>query len=255
MNRTVHSRFEHGLPLVLLLLLAISVAAPSAFAAKAGNVVIAKGAVQASMDGKSRGLQRRSEIQEQETVTTGAASRTQLRFVDGALLTLNENAELAITEYTYRDPGGKPDKVLLRLAKGGFRTVTGAIGKTDHSAYKVETPLASIGIRGTLFSVFYDIVKEILEVIVEQGRVLVTSETGSIMIGPGEQYTGVRVRADGSFEPFVAPGTRTGPGRTDEDPGKYPGESDDHISIPSRTGGSDSNSLSNELEGNPPVGP
>jgi hypothetical protein len=40
-------------------------------------------------------------------------------------------------------------RAFFRLLKGGFRTVSGLIGKADVNAYKVSTPVATIGIRGT----------------------------------------------------------------------------------------------------------
>ena len=41
----------------------------------------------------------------------------------------------------------------FRLLKGGFRTVTGLIGKTDRAQYRVSTQTATIGIRGTDYEV------------------------------------------------------------------------------------------------------
>lgn len=40
-------------------------------------------------------------------------------------------------------------RAFFRLLKGGFRAVSGLIGKTDHNEYRVTTPVATIGIRGT----------------------------------------------------------------------------------------------------------
>ncbi len=170
-----------------------------AWSAAAGKVVVAKGTVQATAAGKSRTLQRRSAVNEKDTISTGAASRTQLRFVDSALLTLNENSALAIQEYSFTGAGAAQDKVLMRLVRGGFRTVTGAVGKKDHQAYKVETPLASIGIRGTIFTVDYDSVQEILTVTVQEGTVTVTTGKESVVIGTGEKFNAARVDVDGNI--------------------------------------------------------
>jgi hypothetical protein len=42
-----------------------------------------------------------------------------------------------------------PDRAFLRLLKGGFRAVSGAIGKLNQEDYRISTPVATIGIRGT----------------------------------------------------------------------------------------------------------
>src|SRR5690606_26622616 len=43
------------------------------------------------------------------------------------------------------------DNAFFRLLKGGFRAVTGLIGKNDRERFRVRTPVATIGIRGTDF--------------------------------------------------------------------------------------------------------
>jgi hypothetical protein len=40
-------------------------------------------------------------------------------------------------------------RAFFRLLKGGFRAVSGLIGKVDRNEYRVDTPVATIGIRGT----------------------------------------------------------------------------------------------------------
>jgi hypothetical protein len=41
---------------------------------------------------------------------------------------------------------------VFRLVKGAFRTVTGLIGRRNHSRYAVQTPSGTIGIRGTMYA-------------------------------------------------------------------------------------------------------
>src|SRR5690606_24291281 len=79
-------------------------------------------------------------------------SRVQIRFIDNALLALQENSRLNIREYHLAQEGAEQSKVLMELVEGGFRTLTGSIGKGNEQAYQVTTPVASIGIRGTLYS-------------------------------------------------------------------------------------------------------
>jgi hypothetical protein len=82
-----------------------------------------------------------------ETATTFAAAEVHLKMADGAYLSLRENSKITITSYVAN--GDEADESLIELARGAFRSVTGWIGKFRPKAYKVTTPMATIGIRGT----------------------------------------------------------------------------------------------------------
>lgn len=146
-------------------------------AAIAGKVIMASGTVTATNAlGTERTLQRRSVIDVQDTLTTGENSRVQIRFVDNALLTLQPNSQLHIEEYQLAQDNAADGKVLMNLVEGGFRSLTGTIGKGTPEAYKVNTPAASIGIRGTLFSAMYR--NKTLFAGVWQGGISLTTPTG-----------------------------------------------------------------------------
>ncbi|MDD2725047.1 MAG: FecR domain-containing protein [Methylovulum sp.] len=71
-------------------------------------------------------------------------------FRDGEKITLQANSEMEIADYRYQTPG-EQDHALYRLTIGGMRALTGSIGKTNKAAYAVDTPVGTIGIRGTGF--------------------------------------------------------------------------------------------------------
>ena len=116
----------------------------------AGRVVFATGSPQASdAAGAVRALKRTDDVYAGDTLITDAKSRLQVSFVDGAYVSVQPGSEYRIDEYRY---SGKPDgseKAIYSLLKGGIRAVTGLIGKKNHDAYKVNTAVATIGIRGT----------------------------------------------------------------------------------------------------------
>ena len=96
----------------------------------AGQIIMARGDVQAiSENGEMRKLKRRDSIFSHEVIKTGPASRVQIRFIDNALLALKENSELNIKAYVYNEVNEKGNQVLMELVAGGFRTLTGKIGK------------------------------------------------------------------------------------------------------------------------------
>lgn len=69
-------------------------------------------------------------------------------FRDNQKVTLQPNTEFDIAKYDYQKTD-KKDQILFKLAAGGIRALTGTIGKKDHAAYELDTPVATIGIRGS----------------------------------------------------------------------------------------------------------
>jgi len=81
-----------------------------------------------------------------DVVRTGADSRVGINFVDGTSFNLSSNARMTLDEYVY-EPGGKSNSTAFNLTKGTFVFVAGQVAKTGDM--KIETPVATMGIRGT----------------------------------------------------------------------------------------------------------
>ncbi len=82
-----------------------------------------------------------------QTVTTASDGEVHLETVDGGLIAIRPNTVFRVDEY--KADGGADDKVFMSLLKGAMRSITGWIGKYNASGYRVTTPTATIGIRGT----------------------------------------------------------------------------------------------------------
>jgi hypothetical protein len=81
-----------------------------------------------------------------DVVRTGADGRISINFTDGTSFSLSNNANMTLDEFVY-DPNGKSNSTLFKLTKGTFTFVAGNIAKTGDM--KVDTPVATMGIRGT----------------------------------------------------------------------------------------------------------
>jgi tetratricopeptide (TPR) repeat protein len=81
-----------------------------------------------------------------DLVKTGADGRVGINFTDGTSFNLSSNASMTLDEYVY-DPKGKSNTTMFNLAKGTFTFIAGNIAKTGNM--KVDTPVATMGIRGT----------------------------------------------------------------------------------------------------------
>jgi len=117
-----------------------------------GQVVINVGDLKAENRGSSRPLNRRSPIYRGDTLATGGRSMTQIRLKDGALLSLRPHTQIKIAQFQYNGTEDGTEKSVIELLKGGFRTITGAIGHINKQNYQVKTSMATIGIRGTHYS-------------------------------------------------------------------------------------------------------
>jgi ferric-dicitrate binding protein FerR (iron transport regulator) len=93
-------------------------------------------------------IKRGSVLSLSDTIRTGENARAIFRFNDGTLLTLGSNSEIKIQTFTVTT---EHKKGVFEFVKGALRIVTGAITKTDTPHFNVNTPMGSIGIRGTDF--------------------------------------------------------------------------------------------------------
>jgi hypothetical protein len=84
-----------------------------------------------------------------ETVRTGDDSAARFVMADSTNLSLGANASLRLDRTVFNDEHSYKD-IAVRLTTGAFRFVTGHSEKT---AYKITTPLATIGVRGTILDI------------------------------------------------------------------------------------------------------
>jgi hypothetical protein len=162
---------------------AASSVAPASAQTPAGSVTMLTGRATASdADGRIRALIKGGVVYAGEIVNAGAASYVNLHFSDGGYVLLRPNSRFQIADFRNLPPApaatapapaatpaapaaaaaapatipslastvpGPGSRAFFRLLKGGFRAVSGLIGRVNHDDYEVATPVATIGIRGT----------------------------------------------------------------------------------------------------------
>lgn len=187
------------------LALALLLASSALWAADpVGRVVLARGdATALATDGTSRTLARRDEVFEGDTLMTGSTAVLQVRFDDGGVLSLRANSRIEVTVYRSGRPAAGPDRVLLRVLAGAIRAITGAIARQDPSTFEVETPVASIGIRGTHFEVAQEAADAWI-MGVWDGGIRVYNDHGSINLGRDAEFLYARTREGEAPQGLVA---------------------------------------------------
>ncbi len=153
------------------------------YAAGVARVDFAVGNVTAvRADGRSRALSRGSEIEVGDTVNT-QQGRAQLRFVDGAYMSLQPETSFKVDEFRFAENGAGKDGIVMNLLKGGMRTITGLIGRANRQNYRLRTAVATIGIRGTEYAVRYT---NSVEVFCAGGSISVENDGGTLVLGAGQ---------------------------------------------------------------------
>ncbi len=133
-------------PLALAVAIATG-AVPVIANANAGRVEFAYGQVSIQdADGAQKAVKKGTQVDSGDTITT-ERGRAQLRFTDGQFVSLAPKTTFNVEDYNYAGTEDGTEKSFFNLFRGGLRTITGAIGKRNRNAYRMKTPVATIGIR------------------------------------------------------------------------------------------------------------
>lgn len=139
-----------------LIALGLCLAWGVAMAAPAGEVSNLSGILSVKRaDGSSKVLSVKSEIQPGDTLATEQDTYARIKFVDGAEVVMRPASQLKVESYSYDVAKPESDNAFFSLVKGGFRAVTGLLGKRNRDKVSFSTPTATIGIRGTNFGALF----------------------------------------------------------------------------------------------------
>ncbi|OAM52763.1 hypothetical protein A7981_04760 [Methylovorus sp. MM2] len=169
------------------LIAVVSTAYAGSAVAAAGKVEFSLGDVSAlGADGRARTLSKGAEINPGDTIQT-VDGRAQVRFSDGGYISLQPNTQFKVEDYAFSGKADGSEKGFFSLVKGGLRAITGAIGHgSNKSAYRVSTPVATIGIRGTEYTANYGSDNQKLNFHVGDGAVYVESDGGNKVFYQGQ---------------------------------------------------------------------
>ncbi|HEY3679586.1 MAG TPA: FecR family protein, partial [Bradyrhizobium sp.] len=127
--------------------------APDPVAHVIGHVTKLSGSATAVRNGVSIILNNGDNVEKGDVVATGSASTLGVTFIDGTVFGLSSNARMVLNEMVY-DPNGSNNSSLISLVAGTISFVAGETAK--HGDMKVDTPVATMGIRGTAVLVEID---------------------------------------------------------------------------------------------------
>ncbi len=136
--------------LTLVAVTSVMAAETPAAPTEVGTTVLAKKKVTGIIGVEERELKKGFRVFRNELVRTGPEAQAELRLDDNTKLALGPDAELRLDEFAV---GGSSDarSIAVRLLKGTLRFLT---GRNTSESYKIETPSATIGVRGTVFDLY-----------------------------------------------------------------------------------------------------
>ncbi len=225
----------------------LSGAAPNTESSAIAKIVALQGQVNVFNQDKRR-LAVGDAVFNTEKLVSGDNSYAQLLFVDGSSVTLQAKSSLGISDFKF-DQTGYEDVSIFSLIEGGLRFVTGLIGKKDRTAFRLNTSVATIGIRGTDFSIncIGNCSSGGIVTYVSEGSISHENSAGKYIAGEGDYTT---ITSSGSspvttttpvnFENNIAPPPSDAPIDMDSlfassadsvDPGTYLGVESGQVSI------------------------
>ncbi|WP_230346915.1 FecR family protein [Methylobacillus methanolivorans] len=168
-----------------LKLLAFCLLMPALAIAAAGKVEFVAGDAQIlDASGTARLASKGSEFDAGETLQT-VDGRMQVKFIDGGYISLQPNTSFRVEEYHFNGQADGSERGIFHLIKGGLRAITGVIGHANKPNYRMDTPVATIGIRGTEFTASLNDAQRLL-VKVGDGAVFMENNVGNLVLYKGQ---------------------------------------------------------------------
>lgn len=133
-----------------IFLACLMLASQAAYAAVAGHAQFVIGSVQIlNAAGKTSALQKGGAVNEGDTVISAKDASAQIRMQDGGFVAIRPDTRLKFDSFVFSGKEDGSENLLFTLIKGGFRSITGLIGRSNKPNYRIATVTATIGIRGT----------------------------------------------------------------------------------------------------------
>ncbi len=139
-----------GLPSLLIALLLATPSVGAATPVEIGEVERSVNSVSGAFEEMERMLRQGDRVYHTELIKTGKNSLATLLLDDNTQVSLGADTAVQLDQFIY-NPDSTQGAVTLNSARGIFRFLTGLL---PSKSYKIKTPVATIGVRGTVFDVW-----------------------------------------------------------------------------------------------------
>ena len=170
---------------------------PTLLFAKVGDVIEQKGRTNVERGSDTfKEIEKEFDVESMDTVRT-KDGRTAIQFIDETRVDVTEHSKLVIDDFVY-DPNTKTGSLSLKASFGTIRYASGQIAKNSRQNVKIKTPTATVGVRGTDFSMTVDELGSSTIVLLPScntnyvcvvGEISVASEVGMVIMNQAFQAT------------------------------------------------------------------
>jgi hypothetical protein len=137
------------------------------------SLVLGKATIESGSGKLSRTLKPGSPVRVHDQIVTSTNGHVHIHFVDDALVSVRPDSRLEITRYDYDPARPALSAVKFDLIEGVTRAISGKAAKAARQRFRLNTPIAAIGVRGTDFTVS-----------VKAGSTRALVNEGSIVLAP-----------------------------------------------------------------------
>ncbi|CUB02760.1 FecR family protein [Marinomonas fungiae] len=118
-----------------------------------------------------------TEINQGDTLETLSNGHVHIRFVDDALVSVRPSSKLSIDHYAYNAQTPSESVIKFDLKEGIIRSISGKGAKSARDKFRLNTPIAAIGVRGTDFVVKAS--NKLVQAVVNEGAIAVAPFSSS----------------------------------------------------------------------------
>ena len=175
-----------------------------------GDIILHTGNAVIEQDGEDVEAEKDLDIFSYNTVKTGKG-KVAIGFIDDTRVDVTEHSKLIIDEFVY-DPNTKTGSLSLKAALGTIRYASGQIAKTDPTNVQIKTPTATIGVRGTDFTMTVDEIGSSTIILLPScdtngfcfvGEITVESDAGQVIMNTAFQATTVETISSVPLKPVI----------------------------------------------------
>ena len=175
-----------------------------------GDIILQTGNAVIEQDGEDVKAEDDLDIFQYNTVKTGKG-KVAIGFIDDTRVDVTEHSKLIIDEFVY-DPNTKTGSLSLKAALGTIRYASGQIAKTSPTNVQITTPTATIGVRGTDFTMTVDEIGSSTIILLPScdtngfcfvGEITVESDAGQVIMNTAFQATTVETISSPPLKPVI----------------------------------------------------
>ncbi|MEX1196398.1 MAG: FecR family protein [Pseudohongiellaceae bacterium] len=134
-----------------------------------------------SGDGERRAVSVGDDIRASDRIVTESNGHVHVQFIDEGLVSVRPGSRLRITEYDYNEQSPSDSTVKFALEEGVTRSISGKAGSAARERFRLDTPVAAIGVRGTDFVVSAS--QRNVRALVNEGAIVIAPYSESCLAG------------------------------------------------------------------------